>query len=61
MAEIVIYFAVIETNIEEKVYHFTGLAMSLEVARQRALDKMHETEYLECVHFGAVTTTYGTM
>lgn len=60
MGEIVVYFAVIEANIEEKVYHFTGIGLSLEVARQRAIDKMHEAEYMECIHFGAVTTTYGT-
>jgi hypothetical protein len=59
MGEIVIFYSTVEASIGEEKFYFTGVGMSVDVAHQRAIDRMHEDEYLKCVHYQITRVCYG--
>lgn len=60
MEEIVIFFSTVEARLsEDDIHYFTGVGSSVEVAHQRALNLMHEDEYLRCVDYVITRVCYG--
>lgn len=61
--EVIVFFAVLFFTLgdSEETYEFIGVGNTLEEAKEHALEKRREDEYLNCVQYDLVGATYGTL
>jgi hypothetical protein len=58
MDELTYFGVTIECELGEQLFYFSGVATSMEQAQERAMEALHDSEYIDCVQYRLVGTHY---